>query len=362
LKILVFHTYNQGYLSSFFHELSIKLIQEGHEVVSFSWKAGLSERLIDDVKVIVKKKKGYLINYYNVYSIIKREKPDVILSNFSYVNPALLCGKLFGIKKNIAWFHSLNEQMLPTRTQVFIKSKFLTLADTIIANSFLTKKQLEVSYNLSNHKIKVIPFWSNISNQAKQKAAIRYIKDKNSINIGCPGRVLAHKNQKIVIEALSKLSETYKSKFHLFFAGEGEQLSDLKKMAKDLELSEQTTFLNHLSSNEMINFYENMDVIVLPSLHEAFGLVFIEAISLGTPVLVSSQFGALSFLKENEIECSKFTFNPESANDLLDKLLPYFKNEGLSKDFFKHLYRQNFDKDVIFKKILKTIKPSKIRC
>ena len=43
-------------------------------------------------------------------SIIKKEKPDVILSNFSYVNPALLCGKLFGIKKNMAWFHSLNEQ------------------------------------------------------------------------------------------------------------------------------------------------------------------------------------------------------------------------------------------------------------
>ena len=155
---------------------------------------------------------------------------------------------------------------------------------------------------------------------------------------------------------MSKLSETYKHKFHLFFAGEGEQLSDLKKMAKDLELSEQTTFLNHLSSNDMINFYENMDVIVLPSLHEAFGLVFIEAISLGTPVLVSSQFGALSFVKENEIECSKFTFNPESANDLLDKLLPYFKNEGLYTGFFKQLYVQYFDKEVIFKEILKTIK------
>src|SRR5690606_6099110 len=99
---------NQGYLSSFFHELAVKLIQEGHGVASFSWKATVSERIIDQVKVIVKKKEGYLINYCNVYNVIKKEKPDVVLSNFSYVNPALLFGRLLGVKKNMVWFHSLN--------------------------------------------------------------------------------------------------------------------------------------------------------------------------------------------------------------------------------------------------------------
>jgi glycosyltransferase involved in cell wall biosynthesis len=356
LKILLFHTYNRGYLSSFFHELSIKLTQEGNEVVSFSWKASVSERIIDGVKVVVKKKKGYLTNYHNVYSIIKKEKPDVVLSNFSYVNPALVFGKLFGVKKNMVWFHSLNEQMESSKTNVFIKKQFLKLADVLIANSYLTQKELQAYYAVPETKIQAIPFWSTISDQDIKASDIKFTSHKNVIKIGCPGRMATHKNQKVIIEVLSKLKKTTAYSFHLYIAGVGEELSNLIKQAEELQVTTEVTFLKHLSANDMLHFYKTMDVIVLPSLHEAFGLVFIEAIALGTPVLVSSQFGALSFVKQNETEFSEFTFNPESANELLDKLLPYFKNHGLSKDFFKQLYKLNFDKDIIFRKILNIIK------
>ncbi|QRM87775.1 glycosyltransferase [Lacinutrix sp. WUR7] len=355
MKILLFHTYNKGYLSSFFHELLVKLVQEGHEVVSFSWKASVSEQFIDGVKVIVKKKKGYKTNYLNVYNIIKKEKPDVILSNFSYVNPALLFGKLFGVKKNMVWFHSLNEQIKSSKRKVFIKKQFLKLADVVIANSYLTKKELHALYAVSENKIQAIPFWSTISEQEMQRSEIKFTTNKNVVKIGCPGRITIDKNQKVIVEALSKLKATSNYAFHLYFAGVGETLPDLKKQVEALGLTNEVTFLQHLSANNMLHFYKSQDVIILPSLHEAFGLVLIEAISLGTPVIVSSQFGALSFIKDENKLLSEITFDPKSAKELQEKLGPYLEKKGLPKTYFKQLYQDNFNKDIIFKSFLESI-------
>lgn len=355
MKILLFHTYNQGYLSSFFHEMAVRLLQERYEVVCFSWKATVSENIIDGVKVIVKKKKGYVTNYRNVYHIIKKEKPDIILSNFSYVNPALLFGKFFKVKKNIVWFHSLNEQMESTKMHIFIKKQFLKLADLVIANSFLTKEELHTYYSVPETKTIAIPFWSNISEQKLLPTDFKLSSGKNVIKIGCPGRMATHKNQKIILEALSALKSATNYEFQLYFAGIGEELSNLKQKTKDLNLSSEVAFLKHLSANDMIQFYKTLDVVVLPSLHEAFGLVFIEAISLGTPVIVSSQFGALSFIKDENNSVSQITFNPDSVKDLQDKLIPYFEKKGLPKTYFKELYHNHFNKDIIFKNFLTNI-------
>ncbi|WP_298236973.1 glycosyltransferase family 4 protein [uncultured Algibacter sp.] len=351
MKIVLFYTYNQGYLSSFFHELSVKLTQEGHEVICFSWKASESERVIDHVKVIVKIKKGYFTNYYNVYAIIKKNKPDVIISNFSYSNPALLFGKLLGVKKNITWFHSLNEQMNPSFKNIFIKKLFLKLADTVIANSFITKEQLNEVYKVPKHNLEVVPFWTNIIQQKEEVAQSRFCKDSNYLKIGCPGRLTANKNQKIVIQALSKIEELHDCKFHLYFVGSGHNKYSLNKLVSDSKLLDKVSFIGMLSPEEMKNFYKNMDVIVLPSLHEAFGLVLIEALALGIPVLVSSRFGALTFIDNNKELLEKMTFNPESVDSLADKLFPYFEGNNIHRSRFKKLYTDNFNKDKIYLKI-----------
>lgn len=345
MKILIFHTYNQGYLSRFFHELSVKLTQEGHAVVSFSLKASVSARFIDDVNVIIKKKKGYLANYRNVYRIIKKENPDVIVSNFSYVNPALLFGKLFGVKKSIAWFHSLNEQTGASAANVFIKSLFLRLADVVIANSHHTKNELYSAFHVPETKIKTIPFWSHIHNQEGSRAKTGH--SSKLLKIGCPGRLIDHKNQGVVLEALACFDT---DAYELHIAGSGPNETALREQALRLLIAEQIVFRGHLSAEEMIGFYKDMDVIVLPSLAEAFGLVFIEAISLGTPVIVSTKFGALTFIENSEM-LQQITFDPLSTDSLIARLKPYFDINGLPSDYFETLYSENFDKQLIYERL-----------
>ena len=354
MKIVLLYTYNQGYLSHFFFELCTMLSNKGYEVSTFSLKRKAHKLKKDGIKINIKKRGGYVSTYFQIFNLLNKIKPDVVLSNFSYVNPSLLFGRLLGVKKNMVWFHSLNEQMAPTWSNIFIKRQFLRLADITIANSYLTADELKNIYYVPDFKIKTVAFWSTISEQNLEKKPSLFRKKPKSLNIGCPGRMATHKNQKVVVEALSMVNQDNDFNFHLYFAGDGQEKEALKSLCNHHELNPYVTFCGHLSSDEMIAFYKEMDVIILPSLHEAFGLVFIEAISLGTPVLVSSQFGALSFIDKAIFDLSKFTFNPESSHDLKNKLIT-FEKQAVDFEFFKKLYIETFDKTRIFNRILEHI-------
>ncbi|MCF1191221.1 glycosyltransferase family 4 protein [Mangrovimonas sp. AS39] len=353
MKVLILYTHNKGFLSKFYFACSVSLKEDGHEVYNFSLKSEASYSLHNGVHLVIKEKRGYFHNYYQIYAIIKEVQPDVIISNFSYVNPALLFGKLLGVKKNIAWFHTLQEQIQATRFHIFIKTQFLKLADTMIANSIYTKKDLVKLYGVHESKISILPFWSQIDTLEQDSEPFQTKGDVFSI--GCPGRLTEDKNQQLVIHVVKRVVDMGYEKVHVFFAGSGDKLEELKQLSFDLSLDLHLTFLGNLSSEAMISFYRNMDLIVLPSLYEAFGLVFIEAISLGRSVLVSSQFGALTFIDDMVYPIEHFSFDPNSVDSLLEKILPYIQQTVVHDICFQAVNDAFFGKQAIlvaFKKMI----------
>ncbi|MDT0557361.1 glycosyltransferase family 4 protein [Ichthyenterobacterium sp. W332] len=350
MRILILYTYNKGLLSNFFQELSSKLNKDGLEVHNYYLKHRKEAFVQDGVQIYGDKRGGYFFNYVNIFKIILRVKPDIVISNFSYVNPALLFGKLLRVKSNIVWFHTVYGHNKPNKLKIWIKKQFLKLADKIITNSLILQGEVHTIYKVQKHKIFSIPFWTNIQNYSKSTISATLINNKSVFTIGCPGRLLADKNHEIVIRAVHKL----KAKGHtvkLFIAGWGDYKKKLEQIVKELNLHVEVEFLGLLNVHEMVVFYKKMDVLVLPSLNEAFGLVFIEAIALGSPVIVSSKFGSLSFIDQKKYNIVDFTFNPDSEEELILKLLEYINKRGLNSIFFKQLYAETFDKEKIYKSI-----------
>ncbi|HBR1047232.1 TPA: glycosyltransferase [Klebsiella pneumoniae] len=70
---------------------------------------------------------------------------------------------------------------------------------------------------------------------------------------------------------------------NLVIVGEGDELFDLKKMTTQLSIEDNVSFLGFTKHIE--KEYYNSDVFVLPSIHEGFGLVLVEALSCGLPVI-----------------------------------------------------------------------------
>ncbi|WP_452231434.1 glycosyltransferase family 4 protein [Lacinutrix sp. MEBiC02595] len=349
MKILILYTYNKGLLSNFFQELSAKMHQDGFEVVNFYLKHQADYFVQNGVRIYGDKKEGYFNTYFKIYKFIKKEKPDVLISNFSYINPAVLAGRLLGVKDNIAWFHTAYGHTKPSFIKVVNKTIYLNMASLVLANSKRLQEEMHTVYKVPVKCTRRIPFWTNIDEYTPCAKTVHALKKTAVFKIGCPGRLVSDKNHETVIKAIYELKN--KTSVVLYIAGDGSYKKQLEHLVDQLALKNQVVFLGNLSTTEMIAFYKSMDVVVLPSYHEAFGLVFIEAIALGTPVIVSEKFGALDFIDVKQFSLNSFTFNPNAVSDLIKHLEKYMENKGLASKFFRDLYVKTFDKEVIYQSI-----------
>ena len=127
-----------------------------------------------------------------------------------------------------------------------------------------------------------------------------YERTKNDVfKIGFISRIHDKKGLDLLIKALCKVSFPYR----LFVAGEGEKeyLDFLKDLAIDCGNSEQIEWVGWKNGEEKFEFLSQLDLFALTSRNENFALVVAEALSVGTPVLVSGAVGLHDYITENDL-------------------------------------------------------------
>jgi len=102
-------------------------------------------------------------------------------------------------------------------------------------------------------------------------------------------------------------------------AGDGECRSDYEKTAARLGVSDRVRFTVAVSAQRLVSLYQGADVLVLPSInrHEAFGLVLLEAMSTGTPVVATDLPGVRRVFHSGR---EGFLARPNDPNDLAEKI------------------------------------------
>jgi len=100
-----------------------------------------------------------------------------------------------------------------------------------------------------------------------------------------------------VLAAVAALRE--RVNMHYVVVGEGDDRVFLEERARSLGLSRQVEFAGALTDRELWAAYSNADVFILPSRKEGFGIVFLEAMRFGLPVIGAREKGAVDVIQQN---------------------------------------------------------------
>jgi phosphatidylinositol alpha-1,6-mannosyltransferase len=100
-----------------------------------------------------------------------------------------------------------------------------------------------------------------------------------------------------VIEAFSMLAD---GSMQYFVVGQGNDLSFLQLVAERCGVKDRVRFMSGVSDSELIALYEKCEAFVLPSGKEGFGIVFLEAMFFGAPVIAAREKGAVDVVRDGD--------------------------------------------------------------
>jgi D-inositol-3-phosphate glycosyltransferase len=125
----------------------------------------------------------------------------------------------------------------------------------------------------------------------------------------------------------------------------------LQKLCDDLTVGKMVVFLGKRGQDTLPYYYSAAEVVVMPSHYESFGMVALEAMACGTPV-IASQVGGLAFLVQDGV--TGYTV-PDGDDDILcEKLALILGDESLRQRMGRNAaeYARNYNWEKIAKQIV----------
>jgi D-inositol-3-phosphate glycosyltransferase len=200
-------------------------------------------------------------------------------------------------------------------------------ADWIVAATPAERAQLQWLYEMEMSKVVVIPpgvdvshFYPIPADEAKQAIGIRPCEQM----LLFVGRIEALKGIDVLIEAIGILRKKGLSMCLAVIGGEvsstnggSVEMERLQALREQAGLEDLVAFLGKKAQDTLPYYYSAAEAVVVPSHYESFGMVALEAMACGAPV-VASQVGGLAYLVQDGV--TGFTVAVDDAQALADRL------------------------------------------
>jgi len=261
------------------------------------------------VLMSLKRSDGILALMANLSKIFKELKPDVV--HVQYIAPGLIpiiAARLSGVKRVFATVHQ------PGRPYGWKSKLLIRIAAQLCDAFFCNSKSVEKSWFgdcqiLDPEKIDVMRKHFTIYNGVDSDRIEGIVKQtdkeglKESLNIkdkkvvGVIGRLREEKGQFILLESIKKVVEEMPDAA-LLVVGDGADRAYLEQAAVELGVNDHVIWLGQKDPDEVFALYGVIDLVVVPSLFEGFGLTAAEAMTAGKPVVASNVDGLREVIQD----------------------------------------------------------------
>jgi len=219
-----------------------------------------------------------------------------------------------------------------------IEALALTVADRIVTVSEHTKRGVMREYGIPADKIDVVHNHFDQDTLVQQKGDNIYpylerMKSKGYRVVCNVGRLTIQKGLPNLLQAFAEVVKRAPKTF-LLLVGDGEQKFELIAMAAGLGIADKIFFTGFQRGKAYRDAYAIADLFVMPSISEPFGLVALESIGYGTPVLVSNQSGVSEVIHN----CLKVDF--WDVQEMANQIVAVVQNDALRNELYVNSYRE----------------------
>lgn len=238
----------------------------------------------------------------HVRDIIAQETFDIIhahdwLSFLAGIEAKRLSGKPLIVHVHATGFDQAGGATVDERVYA-IEQEGFEEADAIIAVSNYTKQMLVSKYGVPAHKVHVVHNGISEENHTfadgRPERQAPWKKDGQQMVLFV-GRLTLHKGPDYFLRAARRVLDFCPDTLFVI-AGSGEMEFQIIRQAADLGIAPHIFFAGFARGNDLRELYTTADLYVLPSVSEPFGITPLEALSAGTPVLISKQSGVSEVL------------------------------------------------------------------
>ena len=208
---------------------------------------------------------------------------------------------------HVATFHTTAKTKLESRpdevespTRIELEETVAAQLNAIVVSTDKEKDDLVRLYGAPGDRINVVPAGVDLDafRPMDQEKAREKLGISDSRVILSVGRIEPLKGLDLLITAVAKMRDLDGTRV-VIVGGDLEhdpEVNELRQLASDLGVAEAVTFTGAKPQNELPDYYNAADVLVMPSYYESFGLVALEAMACGTPVIASRVGGPSSFI------------------------------------------------------------------
>ena len=266
--------------------------------------------------------------FFSIKKLIKEFKPDVVHLNyiFNQVSPAV-----FLLLKNRTSVMTIHDEVM-IQGRISKDIKYPTIVHYIFekirgAIYYRLLKNVDYLVAPSEHikKIYKDQGFRNISTISNGVVLGEGSEQKFNNKILFVGRLEREKGLEYLLRSLSLILRVIPTAT-LDIVGDGGLKQELNLLVKELKIEKYVSFFGKLSHDMVGDHFRECEIVVLPSIEESFGLVGIEAMNFGRPVIASNVGGIPDWLDDN---VEGFLVESRNAEQLAEKIKLLLNNKEL---------------------------------
>lgn len=292
------------------------------------------------------------LKYFTAVKKIKRilaeEKPDILHSYYA---------SSYGLLGALCNYHPYVISVWGSDIFDFPKSSFiakwiikynLRKADFVLSTSHA---MAEETRKYCTKQIKVIPF--GVDTEVFYKKLSKPIFDEKDIVIGSIKTLEKVYGIEYLIRAFALVcKKDFGTPLKLLLVGSGSCETEYKELTKELGIEKNVMFAGYVSHAEIVDYYNNIDIFVVSSLSESFGVSVLEASACEVPVIASNVGGLPEVVADKQTGFLVPKQNPEVIAGALEKLISdkalrqAFGSNGRKMVEEKYMWQRNVDEMV----------------